>query len=279
MIEILASGPLATIQDLGRFGLAALGVPRSGAFDAPALRLANRLVGNDAGAAAIEVTLGGLDVRVDDAATVALTGAPCPGLACGAATTLRAGALVRLGAPARGLRSYLAVRGGIATEPVLGSRSTDTLSGLGPAALRPGDQLAIGPAPSAPVSDAVATGRTSTGVLDVLFGPREDWFTAAGRAALLDIAWTVRPDSDRIGIRLDGPPLERSRTDELPSEPTLPGAIQVPGDGRPIVFGPDAPVTGGYPVIGVLTDLGTAAQLRPGDTVRFRRGSGAGSPT
>lgn len=270
MIEIVAPGLLATVQDLGRPGYAALGVPLSGAFDRGALRLANRLVGNAADAAAIEVTFGGLLVRVVDTATVSLTGARCPGAPeWGAAVTVLAGTMLRLDPPARGLRSYLAVRGGIAVDPVLGSRSTDTLSGLGPGPLRAGDVLPVGRA-TGEVSGATAIDSNDAGgVLTIRFGPRDDWFTGAARSCLVNTEWTVRAESDRVGIRLDGPALDRKRTDELPSEPMLPGAVQVPTDGQPILFGPDAPVTGGYPVIAVVTDLDRAAQLRPGDRVSF----------
>jgi biotin-dependent carboxylase-like uncharacterized protein len=280
MIEVLESGPLATVQDLGRPGYAALGVPCSGAFDRAALRLANRLVGNAEDAAGIEVTLGGLALVARNALTLALTGAACPGLDWGSPVTVPAGRVVRLGAPAAGLRSYLAVRGGIDAPAVLGSRSSDTLSGLGPAALRPGDELPVGAAGES-VSAVSAAPRGSSTMLDVLLGPRDDWFTAAAVELFAAHEWTVRPDSDRVGLRLDGPVLDRERGGELPSEPTLPGAVQVPGDGRPIIFGPDAPVTGGYPVLAVLVDPDQAAQLRPGDPVRFRvrRGWDAGSPT
>lgn len=270
MIEVLDPGPFATVQDCGRAGLAALGVPRSGAFDRAALRAANRLVGNPPDAAAIEVTFGGLTVRCSAAATLALTGAPCPGFASGTAVSLAAGTTIRLGTPPLGVRSYLAVRGGIAADPVLGSRSTDTLSGLGPAPLRRGDLLPIGTSVPGPVSDALVP-PPARRPLRVVLGPRDDWFTPAAAAALTATVWQVRPDSNRIGIRLDGPPLDRAGHGELASEPALPGALQVPPDGRPILFGPDAPVTGGYPVIAVVTDadLDLAAQLRPGDGVRF----------
>jgi len=285
MIEIIEPGPLTTVQDLGRPGLAALGVPRSGAFDRAALALANRLVGNDEAAAGLEITFGGLALRGHGPLTVALTGAACAGLEFGAAVSLPAGAVVRLGRPATGLRSYLAVRGGLDVPPVLGSRSTDTLSGLGPAPLRAGDRLPVGAA-AGEVSGASAA-PAAGGSFAMRFGPRDDWFTPAARDLLVTAEWTVRSQSDRIGLRLDGPPLERAVADELPSEPTLPGAIQVPPDGRPIVFGPDAPVTGGYPVIAVLLDLAAAAQLRPGERLRFRPApppalspsAGAGSPT
>ena len=273
MITILSCGASATVQDLGRPGYAALGVPRSGAFDRGALALANRLVGNPPDAACLELTLGAR-LRVDAAATVALTGAPCPGLDWGTPVTLAAGSTLALGVPALGLRSYLAVRGGVNSDPVLSSRSTDTLSGLGPAPLAAGDVLAIGPQPAAPPSGTPAVPAAPfRGPLRILPGPREDWFTAGARALLVESIWTVRPDSNRLGLRLDGPALARAISRELPSEPTVPGALQVPPDGRPILFGPDAPVTGGYPVIAVIrdADLNRAAQLRPGEVVRFSR--------
>jgi biotin-dependent carboxylase-like uncharacterized protein len=272
MIEVIAPGPLTTVQDGGRAGLAALGVPRSGAFDRAALRLANRLVGNPPEAPALEITFGGVELLVHDAATVALAGAPCPGLDQAVPVTLPAGSRMRLGVPAHGLRSYLAVRGGVAADPVLGSASTDTLSGLGPAPLRAGDRLPIGPEPAGQVSSVAGGIARGGGVLRVVAGPRDDWFEPGALDVLTAATWTVRADSNRIGVRLDGPRLERARTDELPSEATLPGAVQVPPDGRPIVLGPDAPVTGGYPVIAVVrdADFDLAAQLRPGDRLRFR---------
>ncbi|MFN2562285.1 MAG: biotin-dependent carboxyltransferase family protein [Jatrophihabitans sp.] len=275
MIDVLAPGPLATVQDRGRVGFAALGVARSGAFDRAALDLANRLVGNPGDAAAIEMTFGGLHVRLADPATVALTGAVCPGAPdWGAAVSLPQGAEIRLGPPPEGLRSYLAVRGGLAVDPVLGSRSTDTLSGLGPPPLRAGDRLPVGGLSGALVGATSAEPSLRDPVLPVQLGPRDDWFTVEARHSFFATAWTVRTESDRVGIRLDGAPLERARDEELASEPTLPGAVQVAADGRPIVFGPDAPVTGGYPVIAVVTDLGRAAQLRPGDVLRFSPGRG-----
>ena len=268
-LEVVDPGPLTTVQDLGRPGHAALGVPAGGAFDRASLALANRLVGNDPGAAGLEVTLGGLRLHCPVPVTIALTGAPCPGAPdWGVAVSLPAGSSLRLGRPALGLHSYLAVRGGVELPPVLGSRSTDVLSGLGPAPLAAGDALPLG-VPDGPVSGAGATAAAFGGPLAVRFGPRDDWFTPAARELLLSGRWRVRGECDRVGIRLDGPRLERAVTGELPSEPVLPGAVQVPPDGRPIVFGPDAPVTGGYPVIAVVLDLAPAAQLRPGDTVRF----------
>jgi biotin-dependent carboxylase-like uncharacterized protein len=273
MIEIVEPGPFASIQDAGRSGFARLGVARSGAFDRAALRLANRLVGNRPDTAAVEVTLGGLELRVHDAVTLALAGAVCPGFDWGTAVTLAAGATVRLGTPAHGLRSYLAVRGGLAVAAELGSCSTDTMSGLGPPALRRGDRLGIGDDIAGEIGGATAPPRPARGRLRVVAGPRDDWFAPSALARLTATTWTVRAESNRVGIRMDGPRLERVRAGELPSEPTLPGALQVPPDGRPILFGPDAPVTGGYPVIAVVRDgdLDAAAQLRPGDPIRFSR--------
>lgn len=267
-VEIVRPGPFATVQDGGRTGWAHLGVPRSGAFDRRAHAQANRLVGNDSGAPVVEVLLGGLVFRTDSAVTVAVTGAPCPGFVPGTAVMLRVGDEIALGTPPYGARSYLAVRGGFVADAVLGSVATDVLSGLGRPPLAAGDRLAVGAAVASGVSDAVVASRPGDGVLPVRLGPRDEYLTAAARSELTRTVWTVRDASDRVGVRLDGPALERVGG-ELPSEPTLPGAVQVPGDGRPIVFGPDAPVTGGYPVVAVALDLGAVAQLRPGDRVRF----------
>jgi biotin-dependent carboxylase-like uncharacterized protein len=280
VLTVLASGPLTTVQDRGRPGWASIGVTRSGAADRQAAALANRLVGNDAAAAVLEVTVGGLQVQAGRTLLVAVSGAPAPVTVDGRAApfdaplTLRPGQVLGLGNPAVGLRSYLAVRGGIGVPPVLGSRSTDTLSGLGPAPLRPGDVLPVGALAAAePVVDVAPVGAPSSRpVLRVLPGPRRDWMAPTAWTALTTEDWTVSPDSDRVGLRLAGPRLDRARTDELPSEGLVPGAVQVPPDGAPVLFLVDHPVTGGYPVLAVVTtdDLPAAAQLRPGDRVRFR---------
>jgi biotin-dependent carboxylase-like uncharacterized protein len=299
MIELLSAGPLATVQDLGRPGLAELGVSRSGAFDRGALRLANRLVGNDEAAAGIEFTLGGLVLRLAGAATIAFTGARCElsGHRGGwnAALSCPAGSVISTGIPGTGLRSYLAVRGGLAVAPVLGSRATDTLSGLGPEVLGAGQQLAVGTAVAGDPGDFAGDPARAAGIptLRLAAGPRAGWFDPDILGRLFDSPWQVRPDSNRIGTRLAGaaptgtalrlrPDAERAAA-ELPSEPTLPGAVQVPPDGQPIVLGPDAPVTGGYPVVGVLpiAELDLLAQLRPGGALRFHRartGLGPGWP-
>ncbi|MEU2350613.1 biotin-dependent carboxyltransferase family protein [Modestobacter sp. NPDC049651] len=276
-LTVLAPGPLTTVQDDGRPGLAALGVGRSGAADRAAHRLANRLVGNPPGAATLEVTFGGLAVRAGRDLLVATTGARCAGpFPHAAPTLLRRGTELRLGAPAAGLRTHLAVRGGIAVPPVLGSRATDLLSGLGPAPVAAGDVLPVGPADGeppgvdvAPVADPPAGEVT----VPVLPGPRADWFGDAGRDLLTGTAWTVTSESNRVGLRLAGPALPRLRTGELPSEGMVRGALQVPPAGTPVLFLADGPVTGGYPVIGYVTDdaVDRCAQLRPGQPLRFRR--------
>lgn len=284
-LEVLAAGPLSTIQDLGRPGLAGIGVGRSGAADGGAFRLANRLVGNDETAAAIEVTLGGLAVRATRDLTAAVTGAPCPTTVDGRVVAVNsvlwipAGAELRMGVPGRGLRSYLAVRGGIAVPPVLGSRATDVLAGLGPDPLTPGALLTVGPAPARfPLVDVAPVAMCAAGeiVLRVEPGPRHDWFAGDALATLVSRPYEVTPDSNRIGMRLDGPALERSRTEELPSEGMVAGALQVPPSARPTLFLADHPVTGGYPVIAVVTaaDVDNAAQARPGQRIRFRLRNG-----
>ncbi|QKW37913.1 biotin-dependent carboxyltransferase family protein [Actinomadura sp. NAK00032] len=282
MIEVVRPGPLATVQDLGRPGRAHLGVPRSGAADERALRLANRLVGNPEGAAGVELTFGGAALRFHRRAWIAVAGAPAPVLVGDRAHGTNApcfvpdGGTVEIGPPSSGLRSYLAVRGGVVVDRVLGSRSTDLLSGLGPAPLSPGDQLPVGPAEGLSdigVDVAPAPAMPDTPVLRVSPGPRDDWFTDDALATLTSTPYTVSPDSNRVGVRLDGRPLVRARDGELGSEGMVTGAVQVPPSGLPIIFLADHPPTGGYPVIAVLASdaVPDAAQLRPGQQVRFRR--------
>lgn len=280
VLEIVATGPMTTVQDAGRFGHAALGVGRSGAADTDSYTLANRLLANPPGAAALETTLGGLRVRAHGAVTVAVTGAEMPvraggrGAAVNEVLHLPDGAELTLGVPARGLRSYLAVRGGVAVPPVLGSRSTDVLAGLGPAVPRVGDLIPVGPAPAAfPNLDHVPVRRVGGDRVElrVELGPREDWFTERALTALLSGDYEVTSRSDRVGARLAGPALERAREGELPSEGMVAGALQVPPGGEPVLFLADHPVTGGYPVVAVVrsADLPKAAQARPGTHIRF----------
>lgn len=280
-IEILATGPLATTQDDGRPGMGSQGVSVSGAADRRSFQLANRLVGNEEHAAVIEITLGGFQTRAHHDMLIAITGAPCPVTIDGkpipvnAAHRLSAGSVLRTGLCQRGLRSYLSVRGGIAVPPVLASRARDTLANIGPPPLRPGTIVPIGTPPThvPPIDFApVHTMQTDDITLTVTPGPRHDWFTKHALHTLLSEAYTVTSESNRIGMRLAGPELLRTRADELPSEGTVPGSLQVPPIGRPTLFLTDHPVTGGYPVIAVVlsSELDKAAQARPGQRLRFR---------
>lgn len=257
-----------------------MGVSRSGAADRPAARLANRLVGNAESAACLEATLGGVALRFEESGTVALTGAPAPirvsgrAVAMHAPVSVRASDIVELGRPERGVRAYLAVRGGIAVEPVLGSRSTDILAGLGPPVITEGTRLPVGDALiGLPNVEIAPVGELpSEVVLTTLRGPRDDWFVPAACDLLGSEPYEVSPDSDRIGLRLRGAALERRRTDELPSEGLVEGALQVLPDGMPVLLLADHPVTGGYPVIAVVDaeHIHLAAQALPGDQIRFR---------
>ena len=277
-LTVLAVGASALVQDRGRFGWAHLGVPRAGALDGPAARLANRLVGNDEDAACLEVLLGGLTMSTDRSGWCAVTGARASVRVDGrpqefaAAVWWPAGAVLEVATPGTGLRSYLAVAGGVAVAPVLGSRSTDTLAGVGPPPVRAGDVLPVGVTPGPPAASDVP--RTPTpGPLRVCPGPRADRVAGDALALLCTTSYTVSPDSDRIGLRLLGVPLPLTRADELPSEGMVLGAVQVSPDGRPVVFLADHPTTGGYPVVAVVDedDLWQCAQLRPGEPVRFTR--------
>lgn len=280
-LEVLAVGPLALIQDLGRPGFAHLGVSASGAADRSAFRLGARLLAQNLTHAAIEVLFGGLQVRAGVDVTIALTGAPAPatidGRAVGHAAplVLRADQTLRLGTPSAGLRTYVSVRGGIDVPATLGSRSTDTLSALGPKPLRPGDRLPVGPAPPdfPNVDLAPVRSPTSAGVVVTAhWGPRADWL--ADSDDLARGRWTVSSRSDRIGVRLDGVVLARDarRRGDLPSEGVVRGAIQLPPSGQPVIFLADHPVTGGYPVVAVVDDDGIdrLAQAVPGQRVALR---------
>lgn len=288
-LEVLAPGPLTVVADLGRAGRAAQGVARSGAVDRASLRRANRLVGNPSGTAVLEVAAGGLRVRALRDLVVAVSGAPAPltvreddpraraETTVDRAFALDRGAELELGAPGRGMLSYLAVAGGVAGEPVLGSLSTDLLSGVGPARLQAGDVVRVGdaresaaatgadPGPRLPAADELTE-------IAVVLGPRDDWFAPDVVERFLTSEWTLTPRSNRVGLRLAGEALVRSRTDELPSEGTVPGSIQVPPTGQPVVFTADHPVTGGYPVIACVArhDLDRIGQVPVGGRIRFR---------
>ncbi|MCW2899537.1 MAG: allophanate hydrolase subunit 2 family protein [Streptosporangiaceae bacterium] len=282
MIEVVRPGALTTVQDLGRRGMAQLGVPRGGALDEPAHRLANRLVGNPESAATLETTLSGTAVRLHRPSVIAVTGAPAPvtvdgrPVAWGAPVHAPAGAVLEVATAVHGLRSYVAFSGGIDVPPVLGSRATDLLSGLGPPVLAAGQTLPLGepagpPGPLGSLDGAPVSAPPRSLVLRLLLGPRHDWFTRAALEGLAGARYQVAAASNRIAVRTDGPPLERLVHRELSSEGMVLGSVQVPPDGRPMVFLADHPTTGGYPVIGVVpaADLAGAAQARPGASVRF----------
>ena len=280
-LEVLRTGPQALVEDLGRPGLGHVGVTSSGAADRRSHRLANRLLANPSDRATIEVTLGGFSARVHGGGLdITVTGADAQptidGIPFGTNSIAHVydGQVISLAIPNSGLRSYLGIRGGIAVQPVLGSRSYDTMSRIGPPPLGAGDRLPIGEpvqhfpgieqAPVAPISDGVVE-------LRVTAGPRDDWFVDP--EVLVHTAWVASDRSDRVGVRLIGPPLElRWPGRQLPSEGAVRGAIQVPPTGQPVILGTDHPVTGGYPVIGVVIDADTdrLAQVRPGQPVRFR---------
>ena len=283
-VRIEATGLQALVQDRGRPGYAALGVAESGAMDAAAAAQANELVGNPADAALLESLGGGLRLAAVGDQVVAVTGADVPLEVTGAPVAHRPasdrpfalldGQVLALDVPRRGLRAYVGVRGGLAAASALGSRSTDLMSGEGPAPLASGDVVPVG---TPPWPSIVGLPQAPTPLpgdhLDahVRLGPRDDWFTPDALASLGEQDWVVREDSNRIGVRLDGEPLRRSRDGELPSEGAVAGSIQVPTDGRPVIFMRDHPVTGGYPVIGVVraADVDLIAQLPPGATIRF----------
>jgi biotin-dependent carboxylase-like uncharacterized protein len=281
MIEIVNQGIGTSFQDLGRLGLSHLGVGCSGAADRPSHSLANRLVGNVESAVTVE-TCGGLGVRLLVPAVVAVTGAhgvievrhgrP---MAVNGVEHLPAGAEISLRAPDHGMRYYLAVRGGLEIEPVLGSCSFDTLAGLGPK-LTAGMRLVIGPDPKTPITTDLGVRPPLTTVIDLFDGPRKDWFTADAWKVLTSQPYVVSPSGNRVGARLSGAALERVAIRELLSEGLVEGAIQVPPDGQPIVMLADHPVTGGYPVIAVVASyhVPSIAQARPGTALRFRHVAG-----
>jgi biotin-dependent carboxylase-like uncharacterized protein len=285
--EVLSPGIISTVQDLGRFGCARYGVAASGALDGFAARVANLLVGNDENAAVVETTLMGLRLKILRDAVVAVTGGDLqPRIGAGPlplwrAQHVREGDTLVFSGPASGLRAYLAVAGGIRVAAVMGSRSTNLASGFGGfegRALRQGDVLAAGPAEDPlrfaeraflPKEVPVCA---SPWRLRVLWGPQDDHFSEEGRQVFATAAFSVSPDSDRTGIRLKGPAVERKPglEESIISEGILPGAIQVPGDGQPIVILGET-ASGGYRKIATVisADLARLGQITPGDEVSF----------
>lgn len=284
MLNVLRAGLETTVQDLGRSGWARFGIPRGGAMDPEALALANRLVGNPPGAAGLELLGGGLLLRTEVEIAVARAGARAAArigrrsFPAGRAVTWQPDELLEIDRLRDGMRAWLAFAGGIALPPVLGSRSTlvrARLGGLEGRALRAGDRLPLAAVPQnapepTPVQELPRIRRNPLEIR-VLPGAHFDRFPERSRAALAAELWRVTMRSDRMGLRLDGTPIA-APGGELRSEATLPGSVQVPPDGLPIVLGPDHPTTGGYPRLAqvVRADLGTLAWLRPGDPARFR---------
>lgn len=281
---VTASGLLTVVQDLGRPGYAGYGVPPSGAADRLSFIDANLLVGNPPDAAGLEIIAPGFSLVAKRDLVLALTGAPAPASLTGASEQnevahgtpflLCAGDELSLGAPERGLRSYLSFRGGLCCEETFGSSASDMLSGLGPDPVTAGSVLTVG----APPSDAVSMTATPARIdvsrpFTVVRGPRDSFFDESAFVSLFEDEWTVSNDSNRVGIRLRGErPLTTSIDSSLPSEAVRRGSIQVPPSGQPIIFLADHPVTGGYPVIATLTrdETSRLAQARPGDVLRFR---------
>lgn len=283
MIHIIDAGPLTTVQDLGRFGQLRYGIPQSGALDRFAMIVANRLVGNRDDAAGIECTLIGPTFETDRPCAVAVTGArsaltvngkEAPGWA---AIALAAGDVVKIGTARSGVRSYAAFSGGIDVPAMLGSRSTyvrGAFGGYGGRALRRADRLALFDAPMPPprrLDPGEVPSYDGEPVARVVLGPQADRFTAAGIAGLLGSAYRLLPQSDRMGARLSGSPIEHVRGHDIISDGTALGSIQVPGDGQPIVLLVDRQSTGGYTKIATVCsfDIGRIGQVRPGQRLRF----------
>lgn len=280
MLKIIRAGLHTSVQDMGRQNFRRLGISQSGALDAPALKMANLLVGNDMNAAGLEITLGKFVATFTSPCWIALTGADCHArldgkpLWTGWRCAAQAGQTLMMPAPRRGMRSYLAISGGVAVPAVLGSRSTDLKAGFGGLEgrlLRDGDELAW--------QTAAALPRKTAGIKQLLFsnrvralpGPEYQEFSDTARETFWRTGWQLSPQSNRMGYRLQGPELERTTQREMPSHGLLPGVIQVPHNGRPIVLMADAQTTGGYPRIACVieADLFHLAQIRLGEPIHF----------
>ena len=281
---VIKPGMLTTVQDGGRWGYQSRGVPVAGPMDSLSFRIANALVGNARDAAALEVTLLGPELEFDDERIVAIAGAEFDATLDGRSVPLHApfivsaGARLKFGQRRRGARAYLAVAGGIATPPVLGSRATHVISAMGGfdgRALRAGDALPLFAAPGARTTRAPLVSPPALPDRDarvrVMAGPQRDYFAADALDALQSAPYTIRPDSDRMGFRLQGPPLTHARGADIISDATPLGVLQVPASGQPILLMADRQTTGGYPKIAtvITADMPIAGQLGPGDTIRF----------
>jgi len=274
MLEILRAGIQTTVQDQGRTGFRHLGVAQAGALDAPAMWLANRLVNNVGTAAGLEVVAGPVEIRFLRDAWFALCGANFDAtlddqaLFCGWRYRVKKGQKLRLFGPKSGMRTYLAVDGGIEVPVVMGSRSTDVRAGFGGHAGRPicnGDRLPLGETYA--LKNKLGTPqRQWTPEVRVLRGPEFEQFDEHSQQNFFKHAWTVSAQSNRMGYRLQGAALQRNDKTELLSHGVMPGVVQVPPNGQPIVLLADSQTTGGYPRIAVViaADLWKLAQAQPG---------------
>jgi len=281
-----APGLFTTVQDLGREGFGPMGVSASGAADAVSLRIGNRLVGNPDGTAALEMTLVGGAFTFERTATIVATGADfglsLDGMALPMWTSIeiRKGETVRFGASRSGARAYLCVHGGIAVEPFLGSASTHVLSGLGGfegRALRKGDRVELGAANSLFRKIAISPNALESlqprKTIRITDGPQSDWFAEASWKTLCGNTFRISEQSNRMGIRLEGPPIPLDASREMITEGVSLGAIQVTPSGQPIILFVEQQTTGGYPKIAnvISADLHSLGQLRPRDEIRFER--------
>ena len=279
-LEIVQCGPGASVQDAGRYGYRRFGVSTAGAMDRRSLALANALVGNLPDVAAVELPLSGAEFRVSvgpvllaacgPGTTLAVSGRPVP-----EHTSVLAidGDSVTVGPPRDGVYSYLAVAGGIQTPPVLGSRSSHRRSKIGGGVLSPGDRLPciVGSA-STPLFFSKDINEDQSDAVRIVPGPQADHFEEQAWSRFLAASYQVSPKSDRMGLRLEGPTLRSSKGHDIVSEGVVPGSVQVPGDGKPIVLGRDCQTTGGYPKIATIisADLDRMAQIPIGRELRFR---------
>lgn len=284
-LEVESPGLLTTVQDLGRYGYGPLGVSASGAADPLAFRIANRLIGNPENAPALEMTLAGGVFAFPDGAIIALTGSDFGATLDGAPVPLwtawpvHPGSKLTTGTTRNGARCYLAINGGIAVKPLLGSASTHVLSGIGGfegRPLRPGDRLPLGP----PATESMRARRISRALLEKLqprrvlrttTAPQTSQFSEDARRTFYNAPCRVTEEANRMGVRLSGPALETPNVGEMLSEGVSLGAIQVPAGGQPIILFVEQQTTGGYPKIAniISADLPSVGQLRPRDEVRF----------
>ena len=285
-VVVLKAGLLTTIQDRGRWGWQAQGVPVAGPMDPCSHRLANALAGNDPGAATFEVTLIGPELEFEDERVVAVAGADFEltvdgrSVPANSAFVVASGSHLRFGGRRRGTRAYIAVAGGLAVPPIFGSRATHLISAMGGIdgrALKSGDRLPLGDPMRArramsaqPATPVVALPETHA-IIRVLAGPQQDYFSADALDVLQSGRYTISPQSDRMGFRLDGPALTHSRGADIISDATPLGSLQVPASGQPIVLMADRQTAGGYPKIAtvIAADMSVAGQLGPGDTMTF----------